>query len=85
MQSSPEVKTKHIRILRHDDFNFFFDSGIHCILHVKENQFVVGSGDGAVSLVEDLSSRLRPTRRSSVVSKTVQEPTSSCLREVWEY
>ena len=58
------------------------------MLEIKPDEFMVGSGDGNVSLIRDSTvtakgtKQNRPKAVNSGVSTTVKEPTEPCLTEV---
>lgn len=68
-------------------FSKFF-SGALCILEIKPDEFMVGSGDGNVSLIRDSTVTAKGNKQgrhkavNSGVSTTVKEPTEPCLTEV---
>ena len=53
------------------------------MLEIKPDEFLVGSGDGSVSLVRDMTYRAKQKSRSNLgTSSVVKEPTEQCLHEV---
>ena len=54
--------------------------GVMCILAISQQEYLIGSGDGMISLVtHHLTMR---GKKPSGAPKMVQEPTKPCLKEV---
>lgn len=58
--------------------------GVLCMLELKPDEFLVGSGDGTVSLVRDMTyakAKRKPSTGGTFA--TVKEPTDQVLKEVY--
>lgn len=52
------------------------------MLEVKPDEFLVGSGDGFVCLVKDLSIGKSKPKETKDGNRQVKEPTDQCLKEI---
>ena len=84
---SNRIRSVNLQI--HSHVFLLFRTGVCCILQIKSRTFLIGSGDGRVTLVMDSSSssaggnkRGKQGFHNPGVPKMVQEPTQLCLKEV---